>query len=150
MAGLVLGLIDLALARTLRAGAAASAVGLVLSVSLLACAAFAGLAALRRGDRPGWAGALPSLGYGLVSGLSVFYERLTLAQARVMARQEAAKGVPTTAVGILHAANATSTHLLEFFASVLLLTVFGIVVGSLAAVFGRRSMTGGGAPLPRP
>jgi len=133
-----LGVLDLLVARLLPGGVAASTLSLLISLALLAVAALAGLAASRRGQRPGWAGALPGLVYGLVSGLDAFYQRVSLSDARTIVQHESASGARLTPEQFMQAANAPSTHLFQFLIGALFLAVFGIIVGSLAVMFVRR------------
>ncbi len=138
IAALALGGASLGASRVLTPGPATTVVSMLLALAILAVTALAGAGAARRGQRPGWAGALPGLVYGLVSGLGAFFQHETLSQARALLRAEPSRA-PITAAAVARAANATSTHLIQFLASALVLAVFGIVVGSLGGAFARRA-----------
>lgn len=138
----LLGVADLAASRVLRPGPVTAVATLLLALAILAVTALAGAAAGRRGERPGWAGALPGLAYGIVGGLGAFFQHETLAQARALLASARARA-PITPADVVRAANAASTHLIQFLASALFLAIFGIVVGSLAGVFARRYMASG-------
>jgi hypothetical protein len=135
----VLGALELGLSRLLAAGPLASAVGLIVSLAVLASTALAGAGASRQGQRPGWAGALPGLAYGVVSGIGVFFQHTTLAQAQVLWRHESASvRSKLTPEQLMQEANGLATHLVQFLVGALLLALFGIIVGSLAGALTRR------------
>jgi hypothetical protein len=132
-----LGVVDVVAGRLVSAGAGASAVGAVFTVAILALTGATGAAARSRGERPGWAGALPGLIYGAIGGIPLFFAHESVAQARaILAREHVA--LRTTPAALAASANTLSTHLLEFVLAVLFVTVLGILAGTIGAAFVRR------------
>lgn len=133
---LALGAVDLAVGLLLRGSAAGGWLGLLLTAAFLALTALAGAAARGRGERPGWAGALPALLYGAVGGIGFFFQHETVKQAARLLAQEHLT-LRTTPQAEAASANSLAAHLLAYVVTLLFLTLLGILAGSVAGAFVR-------------
>lgn len=123
----VLGVLELAIAATGRHGIL-GALGAVLTVLYAALAAATGASARRRGERPGWAGALVGLIYGAIVSLPAFVQHATMASMKATLGPLA--GAHVTALAVKEA-NTLTSHLSAWLIGVFLMAVLAIVLGAL-------------------
>ena len=137
LAGLVVGVLNLAVGATLPPGAAPRAVlSVLLAVAALVVFALAGRAASQAGLRPSWQAALVGLGYAVPTGLVTVLFPPTSAQLAALLRK---KHATAFAIQAAQHANTAAIHWVGFVFSVVVFAGLGLILGWLGSRFARGS-----------
>ena len=136
LAGILLGVVSLALTAARTAGP-----GPLLDVLIAAATLVAGYAAAARAGHPAWSGASVGAAYGVVSGIGAFVRKVSMSELR-MALRSVGKTSPISMARLLRIVNSPVAHVGSMLVSVLLFGLGGLLLGAIGGAIAARQRPG--------